>query len=233
MKEIQFIPQSKIVESTVPFPKPAKLFMPDWYKNIKMFENKTPKYNDTEINNLTVKSCASFNDALNFGYIQETWCDIYFEQDKNGKFKYVFSHEPLIFSHLDHVKTFEFDDNHLPEDFFWLRYWAPKVPSGYSVLITHPLNRMDLPFTVTSGVIDADVFYHTNPGRIPFQMKKNFNGIIPAGTPMFQIIPFKRDNWKTKNLNFDFYVQKYLNSKIRSKFYSSYRRYFHIKKYYE
>jgi hypothetical protein len=26
-------------------------------------------------------------------------------------------------------------------------------------------------------------------------MKKDFSGVIPAGTPIIQIIPFKRDDW--------------------------------------
>jgi hypothetical protein len=31
-------------------------------------------------------------------------------------------------------------------------------------------------------------------GNHPF-MKKNWSGVIPAGTPVIQIIPFKRDDW--------------------------------------
>jgi hypothetical protein len=28
-------------------------------------------------------------------------------------------------------------------------------------------------------------------------LKNNFEGIVEKGTPMFQIIPFKRNNWKS------------------------------------
>jgi len=28
-------------------------------------------------------------------------------------------------------------------------------------------------------------------------MKNNFEGLIPKGTPVIQVIPFKRDNWKS------------------------------------
>jgi hypothetical protein len=32
--------------------------------------------------------------------------------------------------------------------------------------------------------------------QFPFFIKKDFNGLIPAGTPILQAIPFKRDDWK-------------------------------------
>jgi hypothetical protein len=62
------------------------------------------------------------------------------------------------------------------------------------VLLTHPLNREDLPFHVTSGIIDSDVFF--NAGNIPFFIKEDFEGVIPKGTPIAQLIPIKRYDWK-------------------------------------
>jgi hypothetical protein len=67
------------------------------------------------------------------------------------------------------------------------------------VLITSPLNRLDLPFRSLTAVIDADVFYHILPdpmqggGNYPFYLNRGFEGIIPIGTPMCQYIPFKRE----------------------------------------
>jgi hypothetical protein len=43
--------------------------------------------------------------------------------------------------------------------------------------------------------MDSDKF-HGN-GNIPFFIKKNFEGIIPAGTPFAQIYPIKREKWKS------------------------------------
>ena len=43
------------------------------------------------------------------------------------------------------------------------------------------------------GVIDTDTL---NTGsNAPFVLRKNFAGLIPKGTPMFQIFPFKRESW--------------------------------------
>jgi hypothetical protein len=67
-------------------------------------------------------------------------------------------------------------------------------------LITHPINRYDLPFTSVSGLADYDVY--PLPGNVSFHIKEGFEGTIPAGTPIMQIIPIKREDWE-HNINED------------------------------
>jgi hypothetical protein len=63
--------------------------------------------------------------------------------------------------------------------------------------MTHPLNRTDLPFYTLSGIVDSDNYM--GEGKVPFFIKKDFTGIIPAGTPIVQIIPIKTDEvWKSE-----------------------------------
>ena len=66
--------------------------------------------------------------------------------------------------------------------------------------ITHPSHRYDLPFTTINGFVDTDLY----PNRLvlPFFIKDGFEGIIKEGTPIAQIIPIKRDNWKSIENNF-------------------------------
>jgi hypothetical protein len=64
-------------------------------------------------------------------------------------------------------------------------------------LFTHPLNRHDLPFTTLSAIIDGGLIMSGN-GDVPFYIKKNFEGIIPQGTPIAQVIPFRQENWQSK-----------------------------------
>ena len=71
------------------------------------------------------------------------------------------------------------------------------VPNGYSFLFTQPMNRPELPFTVWSAVIDGGHVGSTH-SNIPIFIKKDFEGIIPAGTPIAQIIPFKNEKWKVQ-----------------------------------
>jgi hypothetical protein len=37
-------------------------------------------------------------------------------------------------------------------------YWTLEVPEGWQILVTHPLNRPDLPFQTLSGVVSAARF---------------------------------------------------------------------------
>jgi hypothetical protein len=51
------------------------------------------------------------------------------------------------------------------------------------------------PFRPISAIIDYDKTTH--PLYPPMYLKDDFEGILEKGTPMFQIIPFKRNNWKS------------------------------------
>ena len=45
-----------------------------------------------------------------------------------------------------------------------------------------------------AGIIDLDEGMYN--GNIPFFINGNFTGVIDQGTPIAQIIPFKREDWK-------------------------------------
>lgn len=201
-KKIIFIPKSIDAEHLVPPPKPAKNYEPDWWKNIPAFANGgKPIIKDGEADR-TVKLCTPFADTFRFGYIQEAWCDIHISTVKTlhkTNVEYNFSSFPDIMDlrKVSDVAQKASSEYH-PMEFAWQTQWAPKVPKGYSVLITHPLNREELPFTTMTGIVDADKYFFEKEGNHPFFIKKDFEGIIPKGTPLFQIIPFKRDNWKSE-----------------------------------
>jgi hypothetical protein len=170
-------------------PKPARSFIPQWYKNIK------PELN------LNLKNCIPFLDALTAGYIQTTWTDIHVV--KHNDSLNVFSDSTLeLFNKRDNPSLATTNEYYF-EEFIWRRYWIPKLPKGFSLLITHPFNRLDLPFTTVSAIVDADIFYHRSIGNIPFYIKKDFEGVIPKGTPMYQLIPIKRENWEHEIKKFD------------------------------
>jgi hypothetical protein len=47
-----------------------------------------------------------------------------------------------------------------------------------------------------TGVVDTDTF--PVPVNFPFFVREDFDGIIPEGTPIAQVIPFKRTDWKSE-----------------------------------
>ena len=66
-------------------------------------------------------------------------------------------------------------------------------------------------------------------------MKRNFIGTIPKGTPLFQIVPIKRDEWTHK---LDYSDKKFSTNKIeeekrRSKIFSYYKSHAWRRKKYE
>lgn len=161
---------------------PAKKFIPDWYKNNK-FD--------------TLKSCIPFLDAFTSGYIITLPYDIHVYVN-NGKPEIKLLDGSIYNGSVRDSQSVDIIPfNHYEVEFAWDLYTALNIPSGSSILFTHPLNRNDLPFTTLSAVIDGE-FTLVPHGAIPFYIKQGFEGIIKSGTPVAQIIPFKQDSWKAE-----------------------------------
>jgi hypothetical protein len=79
----------------------------------------------------------------------------------------------------------------------FMNYWMIRAAPGYSLLFVPPLNRPDPRFTCMSGMVDSDGYFEYV--NFPFLFNEpNFHGIIPAGTPLVQVIPIKRDSLNLK-----------------------------------
>ena len=199
--KITFVPGTKEIEDIVMFPKPAKNFIPDWYKDIKAGKDL-----------FNVKKCIPFLDSMSSGYIQTTWCDIIVTEEEDGP-KVGFDSEVPIFGRRP-TSDMPVDESFYDIEFVWHRPWSTILPDGFSALVVHPLNRIDLPFMTLSGIIDFDKSIHAKIGNIPFYIKKGFTGIIPAGTPMFQILPIKREDWKSETQKHsDFFWEEKIKEK--------------------
>jgi hypothetical protein len=195
--KITFVPGTKDIENNVPCPEPSKFFIPEWYKNI-------PGAKDL----VNVKKCIPFLDSLTQGYIQKTWADIHIIKEKN-EIKFHYDGNIPIFNFRER-SDMPVQNEFYNIEFVWQRPWSVILPEGYSGLVVHPLNRIDLPFITLSGVVDFDKSIHAPIGNIPFYIKNGFSGIIPSGTPMFQIIPIKRNEWVSEKKQYakDFWAQK-------------------------
>jgi len=232
MKNIQYQPSSKECAIASLPPQPAKKYIPNWFKKVKPVDREKPEFDSEGVqNNTNIKMCMPFLDAFTSGYIQETWTDIYIkvDEDSDGNYKVniAFPVGPQIASYRMKPTTLEISDEYFPIEFIWLQHWVPIMPDGYSVLFTHPLNRFDLPFISLSGIVDSDVYSHEISGAFPFFLKKEFNGkIIPAGTPMYQIIPIKRESWKSSVNEYDGDLLMKKKHSIRKHIYDGYKNYF-------
>lgn len=177
-------------------PKPAKTFIPDWFKSISPIVE----------GEMSIKRCMPILDTLTSGYIIVTDVDFMFDE-QSGRFLENADYMEPMGQHMDfQTEEMVIDKNLNPHPFKWNNQWHLKAPKGYSLLITHPLNRTDLPFHSLTGIVDADV--HPVIINFPFFMKKGFSGLIPSGTPIVQIIPIKREPWKISINDQDTYFYK-------------------------
>ena len=196
-------------QELAPAIQPIKNFVPDWYKKSARYTKKDElsgkmyKISASEIDSLPIsaglKYCVPFLDSLLVGYALPLPFEIMVKQTENGPVISWNNDEP----HFAPVGKREDNDAALipvpsgcsDSHFVWLTKNIINIPKGFSVILGHPLNRYDLPFITLSGIIDSTVLHE---GQIPFFIKKDFEGIIPAGTPIAQIIPFKKENWTSK-----------------------------------
>lgn len=177
-------------------PKPATSFVPEWYKKTESYYTgkKEAYIADGELaTTQTIKRCLPVFDAITTGYIIPTPADVYVRKGEDGMPFYTWSNHGLISFHPVKQAPLHPARNDVPYA-KWNNPWSIKTPSGYSCLFLSPLHQ-DISFEPMAGIVDTDM-YHL-PVNFPFVLKdKNFTGLIPAGTPMIQVIPFKRDAFK-------------------------------------
>ena len=147
----------------------AKKFIPKWYKDI------PASYNGIIPESPTVKACIPMLDSLTTGYLITLPYDLLVEH-KEGLPVFTF---PQTIKKEEGIeqRPFPADENlipyfHFPLEFTWDLHVSYTLPKGYSALITHPLNRHDLPFTTLTGIIDSGIVMSPH-GNVPFYLKKN------------------------------------------------------------
>ncbi|MFZ0844486.1 MAG: hypothetical protein WAM62_01740 [Pseudolabrys sp.] len=186
------------LEPILPRPTPAVQGLPKWFKA--MPQKAFSETADKEV--LTIKKCPPVVDAMVYGFMIPLVADLKVE---NGEFSWErevpptavakFSCSPIDFHDGAQVAGSPFfeDDRFIVK---FNNFWTMQTPPGYSLLFTHPLNRIDLPFTTISGMVDTDLF-PDNLVNFPARWHdENFSGVLPMGTPIAQCIPIKREIWR-------------------------------------
>ena len=207
-------------------PYPIGKVMPEWYKSLQPFFDRTR-------NNRTVKVCVPFLDVLSSGYCIPLPVDLKLNRTDDGNLQYDFGMISNQFGETHGGSKFDLDlgfdihsanqykgmpvpDNHFHVACKFILPWIVTTPPGYSCLFTPPMNRERKYFEIISGIVDTDKYKGNQ--NFPCWLKHwdNTKGpfkelLIPAGTPIAHVFPFKRDNWKMKidkrppNYNKDFW----------------------------
>jgi hypothetical protein len=230
-------------------PKPADKFIPDWYKNLESYANGEKTPDGKGGTSATAKRCMPIFDAISGGYILTTYVDLWVKQipqvpagvivDENTDMS-TFPTQPYyewptllpIQFHPNVQAPNHPARNGHAEYPKWMNPWAIKTPPGYSVLFIQPMHRESV-FTILPGVVDTDQY--SAAVNFPFVLNEptKFTGLIPAGTPMAQVIPFKRDSWEMQlGTQEDIQEQVLVVNRLRTKFFDAYKtQYRQLKEY--
>jgi len=218
----------------------ATTAIPSWYRDLAPHGGGTKHsleylepINDrgSDGSDVSTKLCVPYLDAMTMGYVYKLVDDVEVSLSPSGAptLKWKTVNNLLDIRHVV--------DSSIPFDChpiqFGIRMHAYyQTPEGYSTLICHPFNRFDLPFQVPAGLVDSDIW--GLPIFVPFYLKRNFIGTIPKGTPMFQMVPVKRDDWElTLDCSRESYEEHVIKEEARrTRITAYYKKDIHQKKHY-
>ena len=232
-KEIIFVDTTDSVPEEY-YPVPAVANLPSWFTKLEPYHSYSTVADGLlkRQGQSTAKRCLPLFDAMSAGYLILSVADIYVFENEDGTKLYEWPSDSgtrIEFHDRGQLSTYS-----VPESYHYVpkfvNPWALITPSNYSVLILPPMNRDDCPIEIFSGIIDTDEF--NAAGSFPFLFKdKDFTGLIPAGTPIAQVIPFRRESFKMF-IGDDEARNKSIRSKnkLASKFSNAYRKLMHSKK---
>lgn len=177
----------------IPAPGRAIRFAPEWFRRL---PRDMAMPNAHGLPGLTAKACLPMTDAFALGFViplpvdvrvvvPEDRLAIRFGWADDAPFAPIEQHHPaqIGFPEPPFERT-------VPMKF--INPWRVKAAPGVSVLFTQPLSRPDLPFTCFSGFVDCDRF--DTLVNLPFAWTGLAGDhVLPAGTPIAQLIPIRRD----------------------------------------
>lgn len=193
--------------NTVKYFKPvlAKTVLPDWWKTMKIQE--MTRFTRQH----TIRSCPAMDDWVKSGWYLLANKDIRVicGKDRDGQDT---DHESFVtediegtgYSSPPHPReqfgnVFNFlGKNRAPiRDAFKMKNpWNIITPKGYSCFYIDPFLHQNEFFATWPGIIDTDKFNkNMDNAQIIFYPKVDHSFTILKGTPLCQIIPFKREKW--------------------------------------
>jgi hypothetical protein len=199
VNEIEFIALDKYSFEVCPKPFPASQALPQWWKDASPYKKTLDSPDGKKIivenfeSNATFKKCTPMLDMISSGYVVPLWADVQIKIVNNSP-TLSWRVKRSVFS-LHDGEGVEIPVGYHNDQFKFLNQWIPKLSSGFSALIIPCPGYPNNPFRPISAIIDYDKTTH--PLYPPMYLRNDFEGIIEKGTPMFQIIPFKRNNWKS------------------------------------
>lgn len=238
-KKIVFKESSPAAKHLLETPKPASTYVPQWYKKDKLFGNGTNNVIDavklSKMAAASYKMCVPLIDSMVSGYILELPATVVVTNvGVNGLYEprlnWQVTWNVCDIVNSDALQSYPVPYNHNRTCFRWSLDWTIETPQGYSLWVTHPSHRYDLPFTTINGFVDTDKL--PNPLLLPFFLHEGFEGIIEQGTPIAQVLPVKRESWVSSREKTETDLEWKYNNIVKLDFVRAYKNRFWSKKEY-
>lgn len=224
-----------------PEPSPAARSIPSWYKSQPGNRGDEEMIPGAGVAASTIKRCMPIFDAMTAGYIIGAPCDIHLDATDPEELKWqipasLYSLKADLFAtHApEQYENYPIDPATYHKKIFRiLPTWSIETEQGYSTLFTNPYHSDSSPLWAFTGIIDTDTFI--SEGHVSFLVKSGFKGTIKQGTPLYQIIPFKREDWSSEVVDPETSKQKLESQRfsLRSTFINGYKNKFRFKKVYK
>jgi hypothetical protein len=185
---------------------PARNYKRSWVRDCAhAFSKYKKRIGDTKTL-ITAAKCPGIRESMESGYIVQSWFDFTIETNSDNQYEYTVHYPNMLKDYLESINY----KNPLISDFDLkfsplkiptgnslksiLKIWTPyhiEIPNTHKLLIA-PIHYDDnQAFTACSGIIEGfeidfnvHVYWHTTNGTVH----------IPAGTPLCQLIPIKKDS---------------------------------------
>lgn len=231
--KVEFISDTKEMLEVLERPYPAIQKLPDWFSNMPSYlggRKSVDTFNDPTS---TIKKCMPVFDAMTTGYHIPLTSDVWIENggEKNINIRWSWDDIQIVdLQKQEQAQNYPVPIGYYPTVFKWINPWIVKTPPGWSSLFIHPMHYDDLPFKCFPAIVDTDKY--PTPVHFPFFLKKDACDLIPKGTPIIQVIPFKRqDVISSFSYDYGFFKQQWV--KAHSVFFDRYGKFFRSPKKYE
>jgi len=181
------------VQGIIPEPRPANKHVPEWFKSIPPTMSSKDKVNRP---NMTAKKCMPMLDAMTLGYVIPLCGDLGLKSSEDLRQIEVFNPPQIKLAEFHTLEQLGPKAPGMPAPpVKFINHWVVKTAPGWSTLFM-PLvnNNLQNPhFTCLGGLVDTDTY----PKEVNFPAvwhTPNFDGHLPAGTPLVVAIPVKRDS---------------------------------------
>lgn len=186
---IEFLAEEKHLDILMP-PAPAKKFIPEWYKTLDTHIKHTRDNKGGHA--MTAKKCLPMMDAMTYGYIIPLAGDVHVRTNEDASMIDIVENPYIKLTeehHQDQVgPKFPNKKQHLVK---FINHFTVKTAPGYSCIFMPPMNHIETRFIPLGGIVETDKYLR--PVNFPsLWLAGDYDDYVTAGTPIVQVIPFKR-----------------------------------------